>query len=79
MNELEPLFFTNINEAYNFGRVAMTETELGENESLFIEIYPEIDDDGNEYWKAIRFIKQYYPTHVLLRLLSNEDFYNTTE
>ncbi len=64
--------FQNINDAFTYNRDVIEHAEVGMNETLSSEIYPEIDVDGHELWYVVFSINQYYSPNELLDIIEAE-------
>lgn len=66
--ELDTFMFRNINTAYKFSQEVIEGMQLGPNESLYVDIYPEIDYENVECWYVAFYIIQHYNVDDLLNL-----------
>jgi hypothetical protein len=70
-HELKTFTFSDVNSAYDFSREQIEAATTGINESLYVDISPDIDAEGNECWNVAFYITRYYSPNVLIGLLEN--------
>lgn len=71
-HELKTFTFSDVNAAYDFSREQIEAATTGINESLYVDISPNIDAEGAECWNVAFYITRYYSANALLGLLKED-------